>query len=56
MTWRDEIVDEVRATREAYAAQFDFDIRKIAEDLKKEEAEHPQDLAPCGQLRQRSKS
>ena len=31
---RDEIVDEVRAARQAYAARFEFDIRRIVEDLK----------------------
>ena len=46
MIWRDEIVEEVRAAREAYAAQFDFDLWKMADDLKKKEALHPQDLAP----------
>jgi hypothetical protein len=46
MKWRDEIVEEVRAAREAYAARFDFDLWKIAEDLKKKEALHPEDLAP----------
>lgn len=28
------IVEEIRAMREAYAAQFDFDLRAIHEDLK----------------------
>ena len=46
MNLRDEIVDEVRAAREAYAAQFDFDLRKIFADLKAKEAAHQQDLAP----------
>jgi hypothetical protein len=41
----DEIVDEVRAAREAYAAQFDFDLTAIVEDLKKKEQEHPERLA-----------
>ena len=36
----DEIVDEVRAIREAHAAKFNFDLRAIYEDLKKSEAEH----------------
>jgi len=40
-----EIVAEVRAAREAYAAQFDFDLTAIFEDLKKEEQEHPERLA-----------
>ncbi len=35
----DEIVDEVRAIREAHAAQFNYDLRAIYEDLKKSEAE-----------------
>jgi len=35
----DEIVDEVRAIREAHAAKFNFDLRAIFEDLKKSEAE-----------------
>jgi len=36
----DEIVDEVRAIREAHAAKFNFDLRAIFADLKKSEAEH----------------
>jgi hypothetical protein len=35
----DEIVDEVRAVREAHAARFNYDLRAIYEDLKKSEAE-----------------
>lgn len=34
----DEIVDEVRAVREAHAKSFDYDLRAIFEDLKKSEA------------------
>ncbi len=34
----DEIVDEVRAVREAHAAKFNYDLRAIFEDLKKSEA------------------
>ena len=26
MKWKDEIVEEVRKVREAYAAQFDYDL------------------------------
>lgn len=33
----DEIVDEVRATREAHAAKFNYDLRAIFKDLKKSE-------------------
>lgn len=36
----DEVVDEVRAIREAHAAKFNYDLRAIYEDLKKTEAEH----------------
>ena len=36
---KDEIVDEVRAFREAHAAKFDFNFRAIYEDLKKSEKE-----------------
>ncbi len=35
----DEIVNEVRAIREAHAAELDYDLRAIYEDLKKTEAE-----------------
>ena len=37
MTWSDPIVDEVRRAREAYAARFDYDLRAIYRDLKKQE-------------------
>ena len=30
----DEIIDEVRATKEALAKQFGFDVRRIYEDIK----------------------
>ena len=36
----DEIVDEIRAVREAHAAKFNYDLRAIYEDLKKYESEH----------------
>ena len=36
----DEIVDEVRAIREAHAAKFGYDLQAIYADLKKSEAEH----------------
>jgi hypothetical protein len=35
---QDSIVAEVRRIREAYAAQFDFDLGALAEDLKSREA------------------
>jgi len=36
----DEVVDEVRAIRDAHAAKFGYDLRAIYADLKKSEAEH----------------
>jgi len=36
----DEIIDEVRAIRDAHAAKFSYDLRAIYADLKKSEAEH----------------
>lgn len=41
MKWNDEIVDEVRHAREAYAAQFGYDLKRMFEDLKKKEEESP---------------
>jgi hypothetical protein len=35
--WEDEIVNEVRKYREAYAAKFNFDLQAMYEDLKKAE-------------------
>lgn len=35
---RDEIVDEVRAIREEYAARFNYDLRAICNDLKDKQA------------------
>jgi hypothetical protein len=37
MTWSDPIVDEVRRTRDAYAARFNYDLRAIFRDLKEQE-------------------
>ena len=41
MKWKDEIVEEVRRAREAYAAQFDYDLARMFEDLKKKEEQNP---------------
>jgi len=35
--WKDPIVEEVRAVRQRHAAQFNYDLRKIAEDLRMKE-------------------
>jgi hypothetical protein len=47
----DDVVDEVRAVREAHAARFNYDLRAIYDDLKKSEtariaAGHPFVLPP----------
>lgn len=42
--WRDAIVEEVRAIRDAYAKQFDYDIDAIYRDLKKQEAKSDRDF------------
>jgi hypothetical protein len=41
MKWENEIVEEVRRAREAYAAQFDYDLEPMFEDLKKQEEQDP---------------
>jgi hypothetical protein len=48
MKWTDEIVEEVRAVREAYAGQFDYDLKRMFEDLKEKEEKDP---APRAELR-----
>ncbi len=47
MTWSDPIVDEVRRVREAYAAQFQYDLRAIARDLKTKEKCSGRPVVPC---------
>ena len=46
MKWVDPIVEEVRKARDAYAAQFDYDLKRMFEDLQRREQEHPERLAP----------
>jgi hypothetical protein len=41
MKWKDEIVEEVRTARETYAAQFDYDLERMFEDLKSKEEQDP---------------
>ena len=40
MSQPDPIVAEVRRVREAYAARFNFDVRAMFEDLKKQERQN----------------
>jgi len=35
--FKDPVVEEVRAARQNHAARFNFDLRKIAEDLRAKE-------------------
>jgi len=35
--WKDPIVEEVRKIREEHAAQFDYDLKAIYDDLKETE-------------------
>jgi hypothetical protein len=35
--WEDPIVEEVRRIRQEHAAKFDYDLRRIYEDLKEQE-------------------
>lgn len=35
--FKDPIVEEVRAVRQKHAAQFNFDLKKIAQDLKEKQ-------------------
>jgi hypothetical protein len=37
--FKDPIVEEVRAARQKHAARFNFDLRKIADDLRAKEQE-----------------
>jgi hypothetical protein len=46
MNLKDEIVDEVRAVREAYAARFNFDLAEMYKDLKAKEKRHGRMIAP----------
>ena len=46
MNAKDEIVEEVRAPREAYIAQFNYDLAEIYRDLKAKEQEHSSRIAP----------
>jgi hypothetical protein len=39
MEWKDEIVEEVRRVRDAYAAKFDYNISRICTDLRKRQLE-----------------
>lgn len=35
--WRDPVVEEVRKLRDEYAKQFDYDLKRIFQDLQEQE-------------------
>jgi hypothetical protein len=41
----DPILDDVLKAKEAYAAEFDYDLDRIFEDIRKHEQEHPERFA-----------
>jgi len=45
MKGKDEIIDEIRAAREAYAARFDYDLAEMYKDLKAREQANQRKLA-----------
>jgi hypothetical protein len=45
MNSKDEIVDEVRAAREAYAARFNYDLAEMFNDLKAKEHARKSNIA-----------
>ena len=45
MNWKDEIVEEVRQARQAYAARFNYDLAAMYEDLKASEVSSNRKIA-----------
>ncbi len=45
MNVKDEIVEEVRVAREAYAARFNYDLAEMYKDLKAKEQAHKRNIA-----------
>ncbi len=37
--WKDPVVEEVRRIRDEYARSFEYDLGKICEDLRRQQAE-----------------
>jgi hypothetical protein len=46
MNLKDEIVEEVRAAREAYAARFNYDLAEMCKDLRAKEQARNRNIAP----------
>lgn len=40
----DEIIEEIRRQREAHAASLDYDLKRITEDLQRQERESGKDV------------
>lgn len=38
----DPLIDEIRQRRREIAAEFDFDVKKLFEELQRRQAEHPE--------------
>ncbi len=51
--WVDEIVEEVRAVREAHAARFGYDLDAIYQDLKAQEEQSQQQVVTLSPRRKR---
>ncbi len=49
----DPIVEEVRRVREEYAKRFNYDVHAIADDLRKQEQQHPERLVSYPAKRRR---
>ena len=45
MNLKDEIIEEVRAARDAYAARFHYDLAEMYKDLKAKEQAHSDNIA-----------
>lgn len=44
MMWKDEIVEEVRRTRDEYAARFNYDIAAICADIRQRQRLNKRDV------------
>ncbi|MBF0235933.1 MAG: hypothetical protein HQK65_23305 [Desulfamplus sp.] len=42
--FEDPIVDEIRAARQKHAAKFNFDLKKIAQDLREKQKESKRNI------------
>ena len=54
--WEDEVVNEVRIVREAYAARFNYDLDAMYQDIKQREHVSGHELVPASQIGTEGKS